>query len=85
MTVWLTYLAKAMQRGSCLYKAASTTTFVLLPRPAPRFPFASLAERDWGGGGRRGTESFGQLVRLGFGVTAFTPASYQRPRLGRPS
>ena len=30
-------------------------------------------------------ESFGQLVRLGFDVTVFTPASYQRPRLGRPS
>ena len=28
---------------------------------------------------------YGQLVRLGFDVTAFTPASYQRPRLGRPS
>ena len=26
-------------------------------------------------------ESLGQLVRLGFGVTAFTPASYQRHRL----
>ena len=30
-------------------------------------------------------ESFGQLVRLGFDITAFTPASYQRPRLERPS
>ncbi len=28
---------------------------------------------------------FGQLVRLGFDVAAFAPASYQRPRLGRPS
>ena len=27
----------------------------------------------------------GQLVRLGFDVAVFTPASYQRPRLGRPS
>ena len=26
-------------------------------------------------------ESFGQLVRLGFDVTVFTPASYQRHRL----
>ena len=30
-------------------------------------------------------KAFGQLVRLGFDVTVFTPASYQRPRLGRPS
>ena len=30
-------------------------------------------------------ESLGQLVRLGFDVAVFTPASYQRPRLGRPS
>ena len=30
------------------------------------------------------TESFGQLVALGFDVTVFTPAPYQRPRLGRP-
>ena len=28
-----------------------------------------------------GSESFGQLVRLGFDVTVFTPASYQRHRL----
>ena len=31
------------------------------------------------------SESFGQLVMLGFDVTVFTPASYRRPRLGRPS
>ena len=31
------------------------------------------------------TESFGQLVGLGYDVTAFTPAPYQRPSLGRPS
>ena len=30
-------------------------------------------------------KAFGQLVALGFGVAAFTPAPYQRPRLGRPS
>ena len=30
-------------------------------------------------------KALGQLVRLGFDVTVFTPASYQRPRLGRPS
>ncbi len=30
------------------------------------------------------TKAFGQLVALGFGVAAFTPAPYQRPRLGRP-
>ena len=30
-------------------------------------------------------KAIGQLVRLGFDVTVFTPASYQRPRLGRPS
>ena len=29
-------------------------------------------------------ESLGQLVALGFDVTVFTPAPYQRPRLGRP-
>ena len=28
---------------------------------------------------------FGQLVVLGFDVAVFTPAPYQRPRLGRPS
>ena len=28
---------------------------------------------------------FGQLVRLGFDVTVFTPASYQRRSLRRPS
>ena len=27
---------------------------------------------------------YGQLVRLGFDVTIFTPASYQRCRLQRP-
>ena len=31
-----------------------------------------------------GSESFGQLVRLGFDVAVFTPASYQRHRLWRP-
>ena len=31
------------------------------------------------------TESFGQLVALGFDVTVFTPAPYQRRRLRRPS
>ena len=30
-------------------------------------------------------KDFGQLVALGFDVTVFTPAPYQRPRLGRPS
>ena len=30
-------------------------------------------------------ESLGQLVMLGFDVAVFTPASYRRPRLGRPS
>ena len=30
-------------------------------------------------------ESFGQLVALGFDVTVFTPAPYQRRRLQRPS
>ena len=30
-------------------------------------------------------EKFGQLVLLGFDVTAFTPAAYQRPSLERPS
>ena len=30
-------------------------------------------------------ENFGQLVLLGFDVTAFTPAAYQRPSLERPS
>ena len=29
--------------------------------------------------------SFGQLVRLGFDIAVFTPASYQRHRLWRPS
>ena len=35
--------------------------------------------------GRTRAERFGQLVALGFGVAAFTPAPYRRPRLGRPS
>ena len=30
-------------------------------------------------------KAIGQLVRLGFDIAVFTPASYQRPRLGRPS
>ena len=30
-------------------------------------------------------EKFGQLVLLGFDVTAFTPAAYQRRSLQRPS
>ena len=30
-------------------------------------------------------EAFGQLVRLGFDVTVFTPASYQPRSLRRPS
>ena len=30
-------------------------------------------------------KALGQLVVLGFDVTVFTPAPYQRPRLGRPS
>ena len=33
----------------------------------------------------RAAKAFGQLVVLGFDVTVFTPAPYQRPRLGRPS
>ena len=31
-----------------------------------------------------GVESLGQLVALGCDVTVYTPAPYQRPRLGRP-
>ena len=34
---------------------------------------------------RRGMEAFGQLVALGFGVAAFTPAPYLRRSLRRPS
>ena len=30
-------------------------------------------------------KDLGQLVVLGFDVAVFTPAPYQRPRLGRPS
>ena len=30
-------------------------------------------------------KALGQLVTLGFDIAAFTPASYRRPRLGRPS
>ena len=30
-------------------------------------------------------KAFGQLVPLGFDITAFTPAAYQRGRLPRPS
>ena len=33
----------------------------------------------------RADASFGQLVRLGFDIAVFTPASYQRHRLWRPS
>ena len=33
----------------------------------------------------RGKKAFGQLVALGFDVTVFTPAPYQRRRLRRPS
>ena len=34
---------------------------------------------------RLAKKDFGQLVALGFDVTAFTPVPYRRPRLGRPS
>ena len=34
---------------------------------------------------RMRAKAFGQLVVLGFDVAVFTPAAYQRPRLGRPS
>ncbi len=34
---------------------------------------------------KTGEESFGQLVSLGFDVTVFTPATYQRRSLQRPS
>ena len=34
---------------------------------------------------RQAAKAFGQLVQLGFDVAVFTPAAYQRPRLGRPS
>ena len=57
-------------------KAASTATL--------RAPTTSLLPPHRGGVGG-GAESFGQLVGLGFDVTAFTPAPYLRPRLGRPS
>ena len=30
-------------------------------------------------------KAIGQLVVLGFAIADFTPAPYQRPRLGRPS
>ena len=33
----------------------------------------------------KGAESFGQLVGLGFDVTVFAPAPYQRRSLQRPS
>ena len=33
----------------------------------------------------RYSKALGQLVTLGFDIAAFTPASYRRPRLGRPS
>ena len=33
----------------------------------------------------RAAEALGQLVALGFGVAAFTPAPYQRRSLRRPS
>ena len=66
---------KQMQCAS-FQKAASTATL----RAILLHPFSPPS----GGAGGR-LESLGQLVRLGFDVTVFTPASYQRPRLGRPS
>ena len=43
----------------------------------------------WGEGKRRvrawfGGKALGQLVRLGYGISAFTPAAYRRGRLPRP-
>ena len=51
----------------------------------PELPFFRPHLHGEAAGEAASFESFGQLVRLGFDVTVFTPASYQRPRLGRPS
>ena len=56
-------------------QATSKTLIQLKSRAFPRADaFAS-----------RGKKAFGQLVALGFDVTVFTPAPYQRRRLRRPS
>ena len=75
--------------GSALDKGASLTRHTT---PASE-ECGGQAPRNTGrlGARRRGMrpaprgEAFGQLVALGFGVAAFTPAPYQRRNLRRPS
>ena len=51
------------------------------PRNKPRTPYAGERHRVT----NCRNERFGLLVRVGFGVAAFTPPAYRRGRLPRPS
>ena len=71
----------------------ASACFMLRPRTLSRKPRFRQARRPLSPSRRslrRGVtaarrQAFGQLVGLGFGVAAFTPAPYQRRRLRRPS
>ena len=56
------------------------TTAIATMNGVDKTPQARDARRPPAGKNRR-AGSFGQLVALGFGVAAFTPAPYQRHRL----
>ena len=82
--------AIATQRG--LAHCTSQDAWVVIEIIDQRLPLSchSTSIRDdeihnfWCGGGWERKEAFGQLVALGFGVAAFTPVPYRRPRLERP-
>ena len=75
INIGVTYTSKSKCAASLLFQSCKYNNLrALLP-----IPFSP----PWEGTGE--AESFGQLVVLGFDVTVFTPAPYQRPRLGRPS
>jgi hypothetical protein len=74
-TVWVTYMASktVIQLIMILFISLPTNLSVACPPPYR------------GGAGGEASKVLGQLVRLGFDVTVFTPAAYQRRRLRRPS
>ena len=57
----------------------------IIPTPENMIPYRaaqwSMVNDQW----TELAKAFGQLVVLGFAIADFTPAPYQRPRLGRPS
>ena len=63
------------------YTVEIMSYFLFLSPPT----FQWLAPLPTGEGLGERPKVLGQLVRLGFDVTVFTPAAYQRRRLRRPS